>query len=180
MRILYFSRDYTPHDYRFLSSLAKTEHQVFYLRLERGQRQMEDRILPENITQIPWVGSTKSFQWKHLPKYLSNLKRIIREIQPDIIHAGPVQTCAFLVALTGFKPLVTMSWGSDLLKDSDRNFFYKWITRYTLKRTTVLIGDCLAVQNKAVSFGFSKKNLVLFPWGIDLNEFSPWKQSFIS
>ncbi len=32
-RLLYFTRDYTTHDHRFLSALAKTEHQVFYLRL---------------------------------------------------------------------------------------------------------------------------------------------------
>ena len=31
---LYFTRDYTTHDHRFLSALAQTEHQVFYLRLE--------------------------------------------------------------------------------------------------------------------------------------------------
>lgn len=190
MRILYFSRDYTPHDYRFLSSLANTNHEVFYLKLERGQRQMEDRSLPENITQIPWVGSARSFQWKNVLKYLSDLKRVIREVRPEIIHAGPVQKCAFLAALTGFKPLVTMSWGSDLLKESDKNIFFNWITRFTLKRTTVLIGDCKAVQQKAESFGFSNENTILFPWGINLDEFSPsennlfrerrgWKNNFV-
>ena len=43
MRLLYFSRDYTTHDHRFLSALAKTEHQVSYLRLERRGHQLEER-----------------------------------------------------------------------------------------------------------------------------------------
>jgi glycosyltransferase involved in cell wall biosynthesis len=70
-----------------------------------------------------------------------------------------------------------MSWGSDLLKDSDKNLFLKWITRFTLKRTTVLIGDCESVQQKAESFGFSKENAILFPWGINLDEFTPSKNN---
>ena len=33
MRIIYFTDDYTPHDHRFLSALARTNHRVFLLRL---------------------------------------------------------------------------------------------------------------------------------------------------
>jgi len=35
MRVLYFSRDYTPHDHRFLAAMAENGIQAFYLRLER-------------------------------------------------------------------------------------------------------------------------------------------------
>ena len=45
MRVLYFSRDYTPHDFRFLDALARTEHEIFVIQLERG-RILEDRPLP--------------------------------------------------------------------------------------------------------------------------------------
>lgn len=173
MRILYFSRDFTPHDHRFLSSLAKTDHKIYYLRLERGDHQLEDRNVPEGVIQVPWVGGREVYRWKKIFVFIRGLKRIIQEIRPDLIHAGPVQTCGFLAALTGFKPLVTMSWGSDLLKDSDKNFFWQWVTRFTLKRTSVLLGDCKAVEQKAESFGFKKENTVLFPWGIDLDIFSP-------
>lgn len=57
MRILYFSRDYTPHDHRFLSSLAETNHQIWYLRLERGSTQREDRAIPNKIKIINWKNS---------------------------------------------------------------------------------------------------------------------------
>ncbi len=56
MRVLYFTRDYTPHDYRFLSSLARTGHQVFSLRLERRGVQLEDRPLPPDVEQLAWAG----------------------------------------------------------------------------------------------------------------------------
>src|SRR5689334_885692 len=56
MKIIYFSLDYTPHDHRFLAALAETEHQVHYVRLQRGARQTEDRPVPEKIEQVLWEG----------------------------------------------------------------------------------------------------------------------------
>jgi len=49
LRIIYFSKNYTPHDYRFLSSLSQTEHEIFFLQLEAMSRQMEDRPVPEKV-----------------------------------------------------------------------------------------------------------------------------------
>ncbi len=71
---------------------------------------------------------------------------------------------------------MTMSWGSDLLLDADKNAWMQQVTRYTLKHTTVLAGDCLAVQQKAASFGFPAERSVLFPWGVDLQRFYPGTQ----
>jgi len=173
LRVLYFTRDYTPHDHRFLSALAKSEHQVFSLRLERRGPQREDRPLPVEIEQISWRGGQAPARWQDGLALRADLRRVIRTVQPDLIHAGPVQTAACLAALAGFRPLVTMSWGSDLLKDADRNLGWRAATRYTLQRTTLLLGDCQAVQRKAATFGFPAERVVLFPWGVDLAHFTP-------
>jgi len=173
LRIFYFTRDYTPHDHRFLAALAKTKHQVFYLRLERGPRQIEDRPVPVEIEQVAWQGGRRPFQWRSLPGLLVDLKRVLTRLQPDLIHAGPIQSAAFMAAMTGFRPLVSMSWGSDLLRDADSSSWMRWVTRYTLARTTLLLGDCQAVRQKAVSLGFPSERVALFPWGIDLQQFLP-------
>jgi glycosyltransferase involved in cell wall biosynthesis len=173
VRVLYFTRDYTPHDYRFLSSLAATKHQVFALRLERKGIQKEDRPLPVNVTQVNWKGGRRPVHVGDGLPLLWDLKRVIREIKPDVIHTGPIQTAAFLTALSGFHPQVSMSWGSDLLVDSDRNWFWNRATRLTLSQTSILLGDCQAVKQKAKSLGFDGERVVLFPWGIDLNQYQP-------
>jgi L-malate glycosyltransferase len=173
VRVLYFTRDYTPHDFRFLSSLAQTEHQIYTLRLERKGIQKEDRPLPPEITQINWRGGRNTARFTDGLFLLLDLRRVIKKIKPDLIHAGPIQSSAFLAALSGFHPLVSMSWGSDLLVDADRNRWWNWATRLTLRQTSILLGDCLAVKKKAQSLGFDPGNVVLFPWGVDLNRFSP-------
>jgi len=177
MRVLYFTRDYTPHDHRFLSALAKTKHEVYFLRLERRGHQQEDRIVPQEVEQVIWRGGQRPAKRSDGLALLRDLRRVIRKVQPDVIHAGPIQTCALLSALSGFRPLVSMSWGSDMLKDTDRGWAWRWATKYALKHTDVLVGDCRAVQEKATTFGFPKDRVVLFPWGVDLEQFKPSKNS---
>ncbi len=173
MRILYFTRDYTPHDYRFLSALAKTEHAVYSLRLERRGPQLEDRPLPDRVEQVIWRGGQKPAAWQDYPGLTWDLKRVIREVRPDVIHAGPIQSAALLAAMAGFRPLVSMSWGSDLLRDAEKSCAMRWATRFTLEHSTVIVGDCDAVRQKAAAFGFPQNRIAIFPWGVDLDLFSP-------
>ncbi len=173
MRVIYFTRDYTPHDHRFLSALAETEHHVNYLRLERSSYQLEDRPLPAGVRQVQWAGGNRAVTWRDGPRLLNDLKRVIRAVKPDIIHAGPLQRSAFLTALTGFRPLVSMSWGYDLLQDASRSALWAWVTRYTLRRSAVLVGDCQTIRRSAVAFGMPEDRIITFPWGIDLEHFTP-------
>jgi glycosyltransferase involved in cell wall biosynthesis len=173
MRIIYFSKSYTPHDYRFLSSLARTKHEIFLLQLESTQRQTEDRSVPANVRQLLWAGGKGEFRWLDVPKYVLSLRKVIREVLPDIIHAGPIQNCAFLVALSGFRQLLTMSWGYDLVTEADNNAWMRWVTRYTLKRSAFFTSDANVTREKAISFGMNPEHTVVFPWGIDLRHFTP-------
>jgi len=173
MKVLYFSRSYTPHDHRFLSALAGTPHAVAFLQLEPARRQTEIRPVPGAVEVLPWRGGQTPFHWRDVAALAADLRRVVKEYQPDVIHAGPVQSAGYIAAKSGFQPLVTMSWGSDLLLEADKNAWMQRVTRYTLNHTTVLTGDCLAVQQKAAQFGFPADRTVLFPWGVDLQRFVP-------
>src|SRR4030065_2614188 len=149
MRILYFSRDYPTHDHRFLTALAKTDHRVYYLRLEKGPHALEDRPLPPEIEQVQWVGGRHPVTLKDGLSLLPDLRRVILKVKPDLVHAGPIQRSAFLVALAGFHPLVSMSWGYDLLHDAKINPFWRWATRYTLRHSSAMVGDCNTIRQLA-------------------------------
>ena len=110
------------------------------------------------VAQSRPVGVICRFLWL-------DLKRVLREVKPDLIHAGPVPNVAFLAALSGFRPLVSMSWGSDLLRDIDQDANQRRAARYALNHSDVLVGDCLAVQRKAVQIGFSCRTGGAVPLG---------------
>jgi len=171
-RLIYFSRDYTTHDHRFLSALAGTQYETFYLRLERGRAQLEDRPLPAGIQIIKWSGGESAFSLSKAPQLLLEMRQLIQELKPDLIHAGPIQSCAFLAALTGFQQLISMSWGYDLLQDADQSWLWKKATQFTLRRSKRLITDCQTVLEKAGSLGMPMDQMIAFPWGIDLDGFT--------
>lgn len=173
MRILYFTRDYTTHDRRFLSALAETGHQVYYLRLEQRGHTLEDRPLPPAVENVTWAGGQGPVELRDGPRLLADLERVFASVKPDLVHAGPIQTAAFLTALAGFHPLVSVSWGSDLLVDSERDRWNQWATRYTLSHSDALVGDCRPVRRKAIAFGMPDERIVTFPWGVDLRHFCP-------
>ena len=173
MRIVYFSKSYTPHDHRFLSSLSGTDHEVYYLKLEANRRQTEDRPVPENIQQILWTGGQLEFRWRDVPRLTADLRRLMKEIEPDLIHAGPIQNCAFIAALSGFRPILAMSWGYDLVMDADKSAWMRWVTRYTLKRCAFFTSDANISRNKAISFGMNPSKTIIFPWGTDIEYFTP-------
>jgi glycosyltransferase involved in cell wall biosynthesis len=176
-RVLYFSRDYTPHDHRFLSALAHTEYQVGYLRLEKGGSELEDRPLPPEIEQIGWAGGQTPAHLSDGLRFLNSLKQVFHQFKPDLVQAGPIQTAAFLVALSGFQPLVSTSWGYDLLIDAGRSYGWRWATRYTLARSAVLVGDCETIRQSAIGYGMRPDRIVTFPWGVDLRHFSPGEET---
>jgi glycosyltransferase involved in cell wall biosynthesis len=178
MRVLYFSRDYTTHDRRYLDSLAGAGYKVGFLRLERGAVAYEKREIPLGVQEISWAGgrcAVRPWMWSRV---LRDLRRVLRDFKPDLVHAGPVPSCGFLAALAGAKPLVVMSWGSDVLVEAERNPVTRWLTRYTLRRADIVIGDCRAVREKVRALsGIPDDRIVTYPWGIDLQTFQPRRSS---
>ncbi len=172
MRILYFSLGYSTHDHRFLKSISEGGHDVFFVQLEGNQRQVEDRPVPENVHQVIWKGGREPFRWGNLVKLTLDFRRLTREIKPELIHAGPIQTCAFIAILSGFRPVLTMSWGFDLMEDVHKSKWMEWVTRYTLKRSAFFTSDAFVTREKAVKYGMDPAKTVVFPWGVDLEYFN--------
>jgi glycosyltransferase involved in cell wall biosynthesis len=173
MRVLYCSQDYSPHDHRFLTALHESDHEIFWVRLEKGGIVQESRSYPGDIQPILLRKHPGKLSWSSYLELNSRFQWIVREIKPNLVHAGPVQRVAFIPALSGFHPLLTMSWGFDLMQDANRDPIWRWVTRYVLERSDWFIADCQAVLKKARQFGLTHQNVTIFPWGVDLEVFNP-------
>jgi glycosyltransferase involved in cell wall biosynthesis len=165
MRILYLTNGQSPHDLRFTRALERTQHEIIVLSLDGITTGW-----PAKVTPVPWEPVEKN--WKRIRLQASKLKSLLDDLKPDMVHAGPVQGPAFQAAVAGFHPLVTMSWGSDLLLEAGRNFQTKRMTRFTLSRTDALVGDSKCIEEKARHYSF-KGPYFKFPWGVDLQHFTP-------
>ncbi len=171
MKVVYLSRGYTPHDHRFLSALAGSGQEVFYLRLEPANGS-ETRPLPAAVRAVEWGGGKRRVHLADVPRLARGLRHTLAGIRPDLVHAGPIQHGAGLAALSGFRPIVAMSWGSDLLREGVAGPG-RIAARYALTRAAALACDCQAVRAAAVRLGMPEERIVVFPWGVDLSHFCP-------
>ena len=154
------------HDRRFLQAIRDQGHEATYLRL--GGESMNG-ALPNGTREL----EAKHGVWPLVaPAQGIAIRNAVRSVKPDVIHAGPVQRSSFLAALQGLGPLVTMSWGSDILMDA-RTGAGRVAAEYTLARARVLLCDCEAVRERAIQLGMDPHQIVTFPWGVDLEHFSP-------
>lgn len=168
MRVLYFTEADSPHDRRFLKALGGTSHQVFALRKSACKPET-----PSGVIELSWPYRGVDWSnWAGWQAGRNQFEDLLAQVRPDVLHAGPVQGPALLAALAGFHPLLTMSWGSDLLLQAGRSPWMRFATQYTLDHTDLLLADCQTVADEAGGYGFHSENIVRFPWGVDLNHFS--------
>jgi glycosyltransferase involved in cell wall biosynthesis len=166
MKILYFTRGQSPHDLRFINSLAATEHHVAVLTLEPTDLYSWS----EGVQRLTWPASDVDIESANIFRLARYFKQIVSDFQPDVIHAGPIQRVAYIAALAGVGNLLSMSWGSDILLEANQNLGWRWRTRFTLNHSQRLAADCLTVVKKARRFGYAGP-VSVFPWGVDLTHF---------
>ena len=178
MRILYFSDNSSNHNRRFLEKLTAFGHEVYFL--DVTQERLAEGWLPRGVRRVqPKQGVHRDADPSQFAVFLVEFQSLLRELRPDLVHAGPVQTCGYVAALSGFHPLVVMSWGSDMLVHAERNAEWRHATEVALRAADGFFCDCESVRGFAQRYAaFSNAQIVQFPWGIRRGSFSPQGEKF--
>jgi L-malate glycosyltransferase len=164
MRILYASRGFGVHDERFLRALTASEHEIFFIPLTTATH--PGMVLPPGVRQIYQPSEKETTPY--------TVGSLLDRWKIDLVHAGPVNDVARAFAFSGFKPLVSMSWGFDLLWDAERELMVWTAIKEALDNTTVFFCDAHSVETKAATdYGFDPSRTVVFPWGVDHDLFFP-------
>ncbi len=172
LNVLYISRGYSTHDRRFLGSFVKAGWKPTHLPIL--SERLDSRPLPEGVSQLDWGDERWPTEKSDLEKRAEHLRRVIGELKPDVVIAGPVQQGALIAAMAGANPLVTVSWGTDVLVDADRDDASRAATSEALKASSLVFGDCRAVREAVKAHGGPRDSqIVTFPWGIDLDRYHP-------
>ncbi|MBM3832067.1 MAG: glycosyltransferase family 4 protein [Verrucomicrobia bacterium] len=175
MRVLYFSNGYTVHDRRFLLKMAESSLQVWFMPMSASGLSLAAHPLPPGIEYIrPAHDGGQAVPASDRIRWVGHLDQVVNEMRPDIVHAGPIQTCGFIAALVHPRRLVLMSWGSDILEEATRDDESLWITRFALKRAHRIVCDCEAVRNAVCELiSCPNERFTVFPWGVDFRKFCP-------
>lgn len=101
---------------------------------------------------------------------LSELKNLINDIKPDIVHAHYATSYGLLGALSGFHPLIISVWGSDIFDFPTKSIFHKALLEFNLSRADKILSTSHAMAGETARY--TNKSIEVTPFGIDLGLFS--------
>jgi L-malate glycosyltransferase len=172
MRVLVVTSGGNIHDERFIAKFVQSDLE-FHVAMMRPRMGDTPAIATSAL-----VARKRLTRLRHRlsagPRAFLELRRLIRRFQPQVVQAGPVNTGGLLAVLTGFRPIVLMVWGSDVLVFPKRSRIHRRLVRAVLRRADAIACDVTAVSDAVRDIGsVEPERIVTFPWGVDLSVFKP-------
>lgn len=97
----------------------------------------------------------------------SKVHRLIREINPDVLHAHQANTCGLYAAsMSGYKKVVS-AWGSDILVSPEKSRIMRLIVKYVIKHADYMTSDSHYMSEKIVKLGGRAEKIYTFPMGVE-------------
>lgn len=159
MRICFLGHGKSVHIKRWLQYFRKKGHDVHLITF--CDADIEDvKVYNAGSLNINSNGGN----WQYISK-LGQVKKLIRDINPDIVNAHYVTSYGFIGALAGFSPLVVSAWGSDILVTPKENMVYKGITRYALNKADLITSDSNYMTQEILKL--TNTRTVTVPMGVE-------------
>lgn len=173
MRVLYFSDNTSDHNRRFLDKLSQAGLEIWFL--DPTSEWLPENWLPDGVH---WIRTRKILRRNATPSefadFLPEFQDCVKDVRPDLIHAGPTHNCGYVAALSKFHPWLLTSWGSDVLYQVDQGPDWNQATQLALRSADGFFCDCDAVRTRAAQMAeMPDDRIVEFPWGIRQGSFAP-------
>jgi glycosyltransferase involved in cell wall biosynthesis len=172
VKICYLADADSIHTQRWVKYFAGRGHEVHLISPEQFQDGDIERVELYVLKSFPLRIRILS-ALMNLLLYVIQIKRLIRKIKPDILHAHYVADNGFRGALSGFHPLVISAWGSDVLIAPKTSKISKWAIRFAVKRADLII--CLGenLVKTVEELGANPARVRVNLMGVDTEKFAP-------
>ncbi len=101
-------------------------------------------------------------------------KRLIKKINPDILHAHFISEIAFLGAASGFHPFVATPWGSEIWVGAQKSRVKRQVVKYVLKRADRITYIFQDLKGLLIQLGADPRKMSLVYVGaVNVRKFKP-------
>jgi glycosyltransferase involved in cell wall biosynthesis len=108
---------------------------------------------------------------------IPRIRRLVRQISPDVLHAHYAVSYGVLGSLAGFKPLVIGAWGSDILVTPGTSKIRWSVLLRALHRADVITSLAEHITRTLIERGVSASRIETIPFGVDTQLFRPLSES---
>ncbi len=168
MRLAFLSIGRHIHTERWIQWFAQRGHECHLLTVQPGD--------VEGVT-VHDITSTSGP--KPLRYYFSLLKvkKLLKEIQPDLLNTHFLTGYGYWGHFSGFQPNVLTVWGDDVYVTPFENELKKMLAQKALGSCFALTGDSADILEKSVELGADAQRSYRILWGVDFEKFRPFDAS---
>jgi glycosyltransferase involved in cell wall biosynthesis len=162
MKLFYLAAANSVHSHRWIRFFADRGHEVHWLSLAP----FDDR--PANVKCYDFPAGSK---WIALAKAAAQIRGLVSDIKPDVLHAHYAGTYGLLGALAGFQPFVLTAWGSDVLfvgREKLRGIPVRW----ALNKARLITCDAYHMVDAMRGLGVDTKKVQLVFFGVETDRFT--------
>ena len=171
MKICYLATASDIHTQRWAKYFVEKGDEVHLISFPPSSENLENINL--HLLKLPGV-RTKVFKYIVKQLYvLRQLRKLIKEIKPDIIHGFPVETLTIVGGLTNFHPYIVSTWGSDVLIYPKESKLRKYAVPFTLKKADVITCHGANIEEAMLAMGVEGEKIYRILYGVDVRLFNP-------
>ena len=170
MRICFIAPSANYHTIKWAKWFSSHGHEVHVISFMKSE-------IPNVTVHFVETGVSASDRDIKKIKYLlqgSSIKKIVKEIQPDIINAHYATSYGAATALSGIKRYILSIWGSDVYDFPRKSWFHKILLKYSLSHAEYIFSTSRAMAEEAKKY--TAKNIDITPFGVDMELFNPAKR----
>lgn len=171
MKLCYLAAANSIHSYRWIKFFADRGHDVHWISLVSNQYARLENV---RYYEYP-IRSAASIDFFRASLAI---KRLIRDIAPDILHAHYAGTYGLAGAISGFHPFIVTAWGSDVLLGR-RSFLRKPFVQFVLRKADCITCDADHMKEAMLGLGAPSSKIQIVYFGIDTKKFRPAERTDI-
>ncbi|MEO6904414.1 MAG: glycosyltransferase family 4 protein [Bacteroidia bacterium] len=172
-RILFLSDSNSEHTEKWVLGLADLGFEIGLFSFKEADYDWfsaHPKITSLNSKQIPKSSSTFFIKIAYL-RMLPELKKIITEFKPDILHAHYATSYGYLARLSGFKPYFISAWGTDVMKFPYKNIANKLLLKKNLEKAAQLFATSNTIKKYIQKI--TNAPVTVIPFGVDIKKYIP-------
>lgn len=170
MKICYLADTTNIHTQRWIKYFVNGENEIHLISLKpidlNTIKNVEFHLIKRLRHQIRFI----SFPINLLSDIIQ-VKKIIKEIGPDVLHAHYVTNYGVIAALCGFNPFIISAWGSDLLITTKKSEILKIFVKFALKKADLITCSGEHLLEDVLNYNLNSKKVKLIHHGVDTKKF---------
>jgi glycosyltransferase involved in cell wall biosynthesis len=169
MRICYLADINSVHTKKWCNFFKAKGYEIHVISLTDGTIEgVKVHSLNLDLKKIQSNGFIYKFKYLF---QINKVKKLVKEINPDILHSHYASSYGLLGALTKFHPFIISVWGSDVYEFPKKGLISKYVLKYNLSKCDTILSTSKVMGEETKKY--INRDIEITPFGVDIDFFKP-------